>query len=334
MPKPFYFVKLEDALHPDTYKRDQALLRAIPTVIAGQELAFEQSRGNLLDPLVRVDRILVRTEFGRSRGQRLSKARKRISFIDRGGERVREGKRNKGQVRTRARSAAQLAWSVIQKLSPRDSGEYRSANTMFYNGKEYPGGSLIPKLNTTADTIVMVNRMPYAKRLEGVRYRKSSSLSMNRVFARNAVKLRGLKGSERAAAQRQNKLAKRGIAVTAESSKYMSARAPNGIYNVAAAKINRELRGYVIAQFVYLEVAQFYDRSYGKNKQGSKYGNQNRTGAFGGDKGIVRRFYAASGRPLVFPAIILTLDNASGLAPDESQGPFRDRAPGQGDLYQ
>jgi len=203
---------------------------------------------------------------------------------------------------------------MLNALSPVGQpgiAEYKSNHFMFANGWQQ-GASANPPLDNPTDTIMFVNRMPYAKRLEGIEQPVQAKIgasikrSINahnkktraeRAFGPSQSKFRVPTPQEQAVIKAHGKY-------TEASKKYMSRKAPNGIYTTVAKRLRRKYRGRVLVSFKYITMSQFIGTPYGATK--------GRTGARGGDRGKIRGGYINSSGPMLFPAIIIALDNNDG----------------------
>ena len=162
--------------------------------------------------------------------------------------------------------------SLLIAASPVRSGQYSLSHFMYFNGVERnpsPTGNI---LEEPSDSMIFINRMPYAKRLEGVR-----GFSSQQRLARAT----GKKGRYKAST------------ITDASRNWMSTQTPNGIYPVVAKKIARKYKGQLVVRFTYMQNPDFHGQIYS------------------GKKSINATVYSKTRKtrmPAVFPAIIIQLE--------------------------
>jgi hypothetical protein len=251
---------LAKSLSPKNLRETLSSLRKWQIVTAVEEYNRARADGGLVDPIVFVD----------------NQPNKKIVNVKLGGrilfqERTLEG---------RTLNVAPYVWNLLYKLSPVLSSEYLNSFVMFYNGQRMAPGDPNAVLKDSADSIIFVNRMPYAKRLEGVR---------------------GFSEGQRSKRAEGQTRRLRPTTITQSSKKWVSSQAPNGVFYVAGRKTAKTFRGRVSVAFTYLAISQFYGMTYanGKTVNSDVYSEQRK-----------KRM------PAVFPALILTLDTTRGLAPE------------------
>lgn len=268
-------------------------LRAVHIGVSLQELAFEQRRGNLRNFVLFVDNLpnkqLRKVKFGG-----------KIEFKDQSVFGAEAG------AAERPVNVAREVMKLLVQHSPRRDGEYMLNHYLFANGKQVAPNSN-PPLNTPQDTLIFVNRMPYAKRLEGPskpgpKAKQVASIRRRRNRDNRARRALGNENRELTPFERQ--AIEEGAREVEASREYMSSQAPNGIYNAVGKKLQRLYRGRLNIRFTYL--------TNGLDFTGSRYGGPERTGAKGGDGGRIRGLYVESGRRYIFPALIITLANNNG----------------------
>ena len=107
-----------------------------------QELRFEQSRGNLLDPIVETDR-KVGKPARKVRPFGIITAYDRVDLAE----------------------AMEFIYRKLEAESPVLTGRYKASHIVMKNGESIPYPGRVPDLNER-DSIEFVNIQPYAKRIE------------------------------------------------------------------------------------------------------------------------------------------------------------------------
>ena len=265
-------------------------LRGAHVFLSVNELAFERSRGNMVQPVSFVDNLpkkkLTNVKFGG-----------RIEFKDQAvfaSEETGAGSLN----------VAKAVIKMLRSHSPSLHRAYKNNHHLFYNGQPYPANAN-PPLEVASDTLMFVNSMPYAKRLEGViqpaktKFAARQRANINKTNRANKGRIKSGFAAKRVPTSFERAAMGDGTKYTNESMKYMSVQSPNGIYTLVAKKLQRIYRGRLLVNFTYLPLSQFYNIDYGQ---------ANERGGAGGRWARTLPKYIESNRPTVFPVILISLD--------------------------
>ena len=265
----------------------KSLMRQGHIVLALEELAYEQSRGNILNPVQFVDNLPKKKLKNVKFGGRIE-YRDLSQFSEEGGPQT--------------VNVLREAMGILRASSPTRDANYILGHIPFYNGKQVSPGSNTPLEN--GDTLVIANSMPYAKRLEGVAQPKQQQIGKNirkkiTTFNRNNQHAIKAGFTEKMKPSRNEKavLAKSGK-YTPGSKEYMSTQTPNGIYPVAQKKLQRQFRGLLDVTFTYWTMPQFTGKTYGQTR-GPSYWQ------------YIASLYKENGRAVVFPVLVITLSAAA-----------------------
>ena len=262
---------------PDLKKQ----LRAGHAIVALQELAFEQSRGNMLQPIQFVDNL----------------PRKKLKNVKFAGKIEYKDQSVFGDESTQVTNMIREVMGYLRAHSPVADAGYIRSHLVFYNGTQVSPSAQLP-LNP-GDSMIFVNYMPYAKRLEGVaqpaKARKARAVRADiRSSNRLAREFGPTQEEYRTPTPWEQKVIADGGKYTASSKSRMSTQAPNGIYAAVHKKLVRKYRGLLEVSFKYLPFQQFVGNAYHQNRMGGAW------------KTIISK-YVESGRPVVFPVIVVQL---------------------------
>jgi hypothetical protein len=265
-------------------------LRAAHAVTALGELAFEQSRGNLLQPIQFVDNLPRKKLKNVKFGGRIE-FRDQAQFSDEGTEKTNMIREVMGHLRAH---------------SPTRDVNYIRSHIVFYNGVQVAPTSVLPL--GPGDSMIFVNYMPYAKRLEGqaqpAKSRAAKKVRKDIRGTNNAIKARRQFGPTdedyRTPTPWEENIIRSGGKYTPSSKKYMSTQAPNGVYAAVWKKLAKTYRGLINVQFKYMAFQQFVGDGYHQNRKGGAW------------KTIIPK-YVETGGSVVYPVIVIQLADSGNI---------------------